>query len=109
MSKAGGVARQAAQRISPSSATPNGKPQQAQHGPSRNVTRLQQSAQKPESATGPRQPMQSGGNKRSSSALATAAIAANLAMMTQDRAPLFDFPATQRARKRANHLAGDRF
>jgi SAM-dependent methyltransferase len=29
--------------------------------------------------------------------------------MTQDRAPLFDFSAKQRARKRANHLAGDRF
>jgi SAM-dependent methyltransferase len=29
--------------------------------------------------------------------------------MTQDRAPLFDFSATQRARKRATHLAGDRF
>ena len=30
-------------------------------------------------------------------------------MMTQDRAPLFDFSATQRARKRATHLGGDRF
>ena len=29
--------------------------------------------------------------------------------MPEDRAPLFDFPAKQRAQKRANHLAGDRF
>src|SRR3954470_5132995 len=110
LSKAGGVARHAAQRISPSSATPNGKPQQAQQGPSRKVTLLQQSAQKPASLTCPRQPMQSGGNRRSSSALATGgAIAANLARMTQERAPLFDFAAKQRAQKRASHLAGDRF
>jgi SAM-dependent methyltransferase len=30
-------------------------------------------------------------------------------MMPEDRAPLFDFSAKQRARLRANHLAGDRF
>src|SRR5438067_3240558 len=115
LSKAGGVARQAAQSITPSSATPNGRPQQAQDGPSRKVTLLQQGAQKPVSATGPRQPMQSGGNSRSSSALATGgAIAANLARMAdlpnmEGRRPLFDFSAASRARSRAMRLGGDRF
>src|SRR6476660_5614789 len=54
--------------------------------------------------------MQSGGNNRSSSALATGgAIAANLARMSQTRPPLFDFSAAGRARARAARLAGDRF
>ena len=39
LSKAGGWARQAAQSVSPSSATANGRPQQAQPGPSRKVMR----------------------------------------------------------------------
>src|SRR5690242_10924709 len=105
LSKAGGVARQAAQSISPSSATPKGSPQQAQTGPSRKVTLLQHSEQKPLSATGPRQPMHTGGNRRSSSVLATRAIAANLMVMADARPPLFDFSAKHRAQKRANHLA----
>src|SRR4051812_10876821 len=115
LSKAGGVVRHAAHSISPSSATPKGKPQQAQDGPSRKVTLLQQGAQKPVSATGPRQPMQSGGKNRSSSALATGrAIAANLAGMPHlpnkgGRPPLFDFSAAAHARARAARLAGDRF
>src|ERR1700748_263610 len=102
LSKAGGVARQAAQSISPSSPTPKGSPQQVQHGRSRKVTLLQHSAQKPASATGPRQPMHSGGNRRSSSVLATRAIAANLVVMAAARPPLFDFSAKQRTQKRAN-------
>src|SRR5690348_11256167 len=110
LSKAGGMARHAAQRISPSSATPNGKPQQAQQGPSRKVTWLQQAAQKPPSVTRPRQPMQSGRNRRSSRGLATGrAIAAKLAVMPETQPPLFDFSAKERARKRAARLAGDRF
>ena len=34
---------------------------------------------------------------------------ANLAVMSEARPPLFDFSAKQRAQKRADHLAGDRF
>src|SRR6185437_14680236 len=61
-------------------------------------------------ATSPRQPMQSGGNRRSSSALATGgAIPVTLAAMPEDRAPLFDFPAKRRAAARAARLGGERF
>src|SRR3569623_3327528 len=70
VSKAGGLARQAAQRFSPSSATGNGRPQHWQHGPSRNVTADQQAAQTPGSATVVRQAMHCGGKIASRTALA---------------------------------------
>src|SRR3954465_1359131 len=82
LSKAGGLARHAAQRFSPSSATGNGMPQQAQPGPSRKVMPLQHSAQKPASPTLARQPMHSGGNNRSRTGLATfPSMTSNLAKM----------------------------
>src|SRR6266436_5060700 len=70
VSKAGSVVRQLAQRLSPSRATANGNPQQAQPGPSRKLIPLQQAAQNPACPTGARQAMQSGGNSRSRTALA---------------------------------------
>src|SRR5882724_9469566 len=70
-SKAGGLARQAAQRLSPSNATPKGKPQQLQPGPSRKLMPLQQAGQKPGWPTAALQPMQSGGNSISRATLAT--------------------------------------
>src|SRR6478672_7402795 len=95
LSKAGGLARQAAQSVSPSSCTAKGKPQQTHPGPSKKVMRPQQAAHKPVSPTAPRQPMQSGGNKRSSSALTTfAPMIVSLKQMTdlpndRGRPPLF--------------------
>src|SRR6185295_18970135 len=109
-SKAGGLARQAAQKLSPSKATAKGKPQQLQPGPSRKLMPLQQAAQKPGWPTAALQRMQSGGKSTSRAALATfPSIDASLARMPDDRPPLFDFSASLRARERAKRLAGNRF
>src|SRR6185436_776971 len=107
LSKEGGWARHTAQSASPSRATANGRPQQAQPGPSRNVSVLQQAAQKPVSCTAPRQAMQSGGNKRSRTALTTF-ISIGISLMQMSHS-LFDFYAQQRARNRARALGGERF
>jgi SAM-dependent methyltransferase len=109
-SKAGGLARQSAQKLSPSSATGKGSAQHAQSGRSHTLIWHQQAAQNPACATCVRQPMQSGGINRSRRALATfPAREASLAFMSDNRPPLFDFAASLRARRRAQTLAGDRF
>src|SRR5215204_5460173 len=106
LSKAGGLARQAAQRVSPSNATAKGRPQQRQPGPSKKVMPPQQAGQKPGWLTSVLQPMQSGGNNMSSTALAafvamdsprrpcdmlSLAKMPDLPKSGPNRPPLFDF------------------
>src|SRR6185437_16640386 len=70
LENAGGRARQAAQKLPGPGSTGNGVPQQAQAGPSRKISALQQAAQKPPSLpTGARQDRHRGGNSRSSALL----------------------------------------
>ena len=115
LSKAGGLARQGAQRLSPAKATAKGRPQQRHPCPSRKLMPLQQAGQKPGWLTAVRQAMQSGGNNMSSTALA-AFVAMNsrscdmlsLTKMSDlpntGRPPLFDFSACRNARARAKRL-----
>src|ERR1700761_8629825 len=70
--KAGGRARQAPHRGPGRGSNAKGKPQQSQEGPSRKVMPLQQVGQNPRPAPkGSPQPIQSGGNRKSSSPVFT--------------------------------------
>src|SRR6185437_12595992 len=100
-SNAGGRVRQAAQREFSPRSTAKGKPQQSHIGPSRNAIPAQQAGQKPCPApNGSRQPMQSGGNSRSSSPVFKFnPIASNVAQCPPNDCPFLIFvPPAPRGR-----------
>src|SRR3569833_2128398 len=106
--KAGGLARQAAQRLPGPGSTGNGVPQQLPAGPSRKVSPPQPAAQTPPSLpTGSRQDRHSGGKSRSSAPLPKFFHAMVMWGSLRRMTPLFDFAAATRAQERARRRQGD--